>query len=394
VFADCSGAHLFTELFEEPAAGNFRLVFSSPAIDAGSAAGAPALDFEGEARDAQPDNGLDELAVDLDNDGVPDLVDNCPPDSIEFANESHNPDQLDRDQDGVGNLCDNCRDVANADQTDSDGDGDGDACDDLDNGLGACPNPTSSQSCPLVSTLTVKNEVRTVRPTCLNTIFRCTTLSGEVISPRIQDPPAVVLPDDGELLELGERIQFCNLQDKFPAGVLQNRTILCEACFANVVQSSLIGPLGECLDPDPETGDCTDRDLAQVLVCSDPVEVVFDDNASAHDEGCSQGFWGNHFEDWPAASLDPAADYDATLGVDLFDADVTLGTAVNTGGGDLKAFGRQSVAALVSSRHPAVDYGLTEAQVRSLVRAVDLGQRDMDEVADELEAFNTAGCPL
>ncbi|MFQ6092289.1 MAG: hypothetical protein ACE5OR_06345, partial [bacterium] len=59
--------------------------------------------------------------VDRDNDGIPDIEDNCPDDP--------NPDQADRDGDGVGDVCDNCSDVSNPDQADEDNDGVGDFCD-------------------------------------------------------------------------------------------------------------------------------------------------------------------------------------------------------------------------------------------------------------------------
>ena len=75
---------------------------------------------------------------DTDEDGIPDIVDNCPEDA--------NEDQTDTDRDGIGDVCDpeespdtdgdevydhddNCIYVANSAQFDSDGDGLGDACD-------------------------------------------------------------------------------------------------------------------------------------------------------------------------------------------------------------------------------------------------------------------------
>ena len=58
---------------------------------------------------------------DVDNDGIPVEIDNCPA--------VYNPDQNDVDVDGVGDLCDNCSAVANADQNDVDVDGVGDLCD-------------------------------------------------------------------------------------------------------------------------------------------------------------------------------------------------------------------------------------------------------------------------
>jgi len=88
---------------------------------------------------------------DIDDDGIPNEVDNCPGIS--------NPDQLDTDMDGIGDICDddwdndgvvnsvdNCLNTPNPDQNDFDFDGIGDLCDDdLDGDLiidseDNCPN--------------------------------------------------------------------------------------------------------------------------------------------------------------------------------------------------------------------------------------------------------------
>jgi len=61
--------------------------------------------------------------ADSDEDGVPDVEDNCP--------EVPNPEQADEDGDGAGDVCDPCPPFEGVD--DADGDGVGDACD---------PNPT------------------------------------------------------------------------------------------------------------------------------------------------------------------------------------------------------------------------------------------------------------
>jgi|GEM_PF-4025414 len=58
---------------------------------------------------------------DLDADGVPDDLDNCPA--------TANVDQLDGDGDSLGDLCDNCPGVSNKEQEDADLDNIGDACD-------------------------------------------------------------------------------------------------------------------------------------------------------------------------------------------------------------------------------------------------------------------------
>ena len=95
-------------------------------------------------------NGLERTPSDEDEDGVIDILDNCPA--------IPNADQNDNDTDGDGDACDpdddndgvldvpdNCQFLANADQADGDGDGLGDACDSdidsdgVDNGVDNCP---------------------------------------------------------------------------------------------------------------------------------------------------------------------------------------------------------------------------------------------------------------
>jgi hypothetical protein len=58
---------------------------------------------------------------DMDGDGVPDALDNCPM--------TANADQRDHDVDGRGDVCDLCPHIAEAADVDGDGDGVGDACD-------------------------------------------------------------------------------------------------------------------------------------------------------------------------------------------------------------------------------------------------------------------------
>lgn len=61
------------------------------------------------------------VSSDMDEDGIPNLEDNCPCVA--------NPDQEDKDRDGYGDACDNCKDRYNPNQTDVDKDGVGDVCD-------------------------------------------------------------------------------------------------------------------------------------------------------------------------------------------------------------------------------------------------------------------------
>jgi hypothetical protein len=63
---------------------------------------------------------LVQVAIDSDQDGVSDDLDNCP--------QRYNPAQADSDGDGVGDACDNCPDAPNPLQEDNDNDGVGDMC--------------------------------------------------------------------------------------------------------------------------------------------------------------------------------------------------------------------------------------------------------------------------
>jgi len=69
---------------------------------------------------APPGSGA-RVALDRDEDGVRNGVDNCPA--------AKNATQTDGDGDGVGSACDNCVSTPNASQADADADGVGDACD-------------------------------------------------------------------------------------------------------------------------------------------------------------------------------------------------------------------------------------------------------------------------
>ena len=96
--------------------------------------------------------GKDNDFLDVDNDGIADIIDNCP--------NIFNSNQADVDGDGIGDFCDdsdndgvidikdNCPNLSNADQADLDGDGIGDVCDDDKDGDSVV---NSEDNCPDVA---------------------------------------------------------------------------------------------------------------------------------------------------------------------------------------------------------------------------------------------------
>jgi hypothetical protein len=54
-------------------------------------------------------------------------------------------------------------------------------------------------------------------------------------------------------------------------------------------------------------------------------------------EGCSPGYFRNHFDAWVGYS--PSDDFDTTFGVDYFDPNITLGQAIWLGGGGVQSGG-------------------------------------------------------
>lgn len=108
-------------------------------------------------------------------------------------------------------------------------------------------------------------------------------------------------------------------------------------------------------------------------------------------QGCTPGFWRNHFWQWPAA-YSPSDDYETVFGVDAsFTA--TLGQAVQFGGGGELALARHAVSALLNAASDGVSYGLTPGQVIDTVRQA-YATGSFESAKNLLEAENELGCPL
>jgi len=73
------------------------------------------------------DQGIFNPSLDTDNDGEPNIRDNCPLD--------YNQEQEDQDNDGYGDICDNCPLIDNQNQQDSNDNGVGDVCEYTGDGI-------------------------------------------------------------------------------------------------------------------------------------------------------------------------------------------------------------------------------------------------------------------
>jgi hypothetical protein len=116
--------------------------------------------------------------------------------------------------------------------------------------------------------------------------------------------------------------------------------------------------------------------------------------------GCSLGFWKqpHHFAHW--------VDYDPDdLFCDVFDCSTpasmdayggkTLHEVLSQGGGQLRALGRQAVAALLNATS-SVEYPLSEAEVIDAVNDAIASEdhAEIEALKDELDEMNNLGCPL
>jgi hypothetical protein len=72
---------------------------------------------------------------------------------------------------------------------------------------------------------------------------------------------------------------------------------------------------------------------------------------------------------------------------------MSLGEVVRLGGGGLNALGRHTVAALLNTASPDVDYALTAAQVISQFNAVYPGG-NYEALKNVFEGYNETYCPL
>ena len=109
----------------------------------------------------------------------------------------------------------------------------------------------------------------------------------------------------------------------------------------------------------------------------------FDIPVTSPGEGCTPGYWRNHFENWPSPYTPPQG-FDTVFGTNFFNPDINLGTAIWARGGGLNVVARHGTAALLSAAS-GINYPYTVDEVIAIVRT--------GNVAD-LVAANELGCPF
>jgi len=107
-------------------------------------------------------------------------------------------------------------------------------------------------------------------------------------------------------------------------------------------------------------------------------------------EGCTPGYWKqkHHFDSWPAPYT-PGMPFSAVF-ANAFPG-MTLVDVLSQGGGGLKALGRHTVAALLSSG--SVNYGMHTADVIAAFNDA-FASGNYEPLHKKLEKLNEAGCPL
>lgn len=119
-----------------------------------------------------------------------------------------------------------------------------------------------------------------------------------------------------------------------------------------------------------------------------PAHIQYSDKPGA--QGCTPGYWKNHTGVW--VSYGPSQLYDDVFGVS-YSPTLTLGGALEQGGGGFAALGRHSTAALLGAAHPDVNYGLTTSEIIAAVRQA-FASGTPEPLKDRLDGLNNAGCSI
>ncbi|MFH8080812.1 MAG: hypothetical protein QXO84_02950 [Candidatus Aenigmatarchaeota archaeon] len=125
-------------------------------------------------------------------------------------------------------------------------------------------------------------------------------------------------------------------------------------------------------------------------------------NPSAY-EGCTPGYWRQpqHFDSWQQP-YDPSDLFSQTCTPDqsvcfedAFPGKTLIEILDNPGGSKLNQLGFHTVAALLNSVHPNVNYPLTATEVITMFNNVYPGtDREYESLKNLFESYNELGCPL
>lgn len=107
-------------------------------------------------------------------------------------------------------------------------------------------------------------------------------------------------------------------------------------------------------------------------------------------QGCTPGYWKNHTAVW--TTYKPTDSFNAVFGVS-YKASLTLGGALNLGGGGFEALARHAVAALLNAAHGDVNYGLEESQIKALVQQA-FATNNPEPTKNTFDKLNNAGCSI
>ena len=119
----------------------------------------------------------------------------------------------------------------------------------------------------------------------------------------------------------------------------------------------------------------------------DPPEPPLPPDVGGGDEGLSHGFWKNHPDAWVGYA--PTDNYNAVFGV-ADDPGLTLQAALERGGGQENALGREAVAAILNAASPGISYPYTLSSIISAVQqAYATGQ--YEGLKNQLDAANNLG---
>jgi hypothetical protein len=116
------------------------------------------------------------------------------------------------------------------------------------------------------------------------------------------------------------------------------------------------------------------------------------------DQGCTPGYWKNHLDRWEGVL--PGHDFNGTFGVDLFNPNIDLQTAIGLTGGGNSALARHATAALLNAHGgvanadgTTVSYPYTVADVIAMVKDA-VAEGTIEATKDLFADANQLGCPL